>query len=96
MDEPEFSLDDFKSWMKVQKDFDAKMPKDETIGAYVEAKIPGKKILSKICVEEGDLYEVASDFRRHGGTVINVDGKSLLVEVNAGTFYIPRQYVRKR
>lgn len=96
MEEPEFSLDDFKTWIKVQEDFDIKMPKEKVIGAYVESKILSKKLLSKICVEEGELYEVAVDFRRHGGTVIGMDGKSLLIEVNSGTFFIPRQCVRKR
>jgi hypothetical protein len=96
MDEPKFSLDDFKHWMKNQNEYVYKMSKSNVlIGIMVESKFASMRLKNKIFPEDGDLCELAKDFKDGGGKIIHVDGKSFLIEVNSGTFYIPRQYVRK-
>ena len=93
-DEPSFSLNfsDFKKWMKNQKE----TMSDEKIGIKVESKVPFKKLMNKINPEEGELEELAKDFKKEGGTILEMDGQTLLVEVGSGSFYIPRSYVRKK
>ena len=89
--EPSFSLNDFKKWMANQNE--DKTP--DIIGMTVESRISIKKLIDKIEPESGDLYEVAKDFKRHGGCVAEMDGSSLLIEVNAGSFIISRLFVRQ-
>lgn len=64
-------------------------------GVYVEAKVNIKKLISRMEPEDGEVYELAKDFRRHGGKVLDADGESLVVEVSSGTFRIMRNCVRK-
>ena len=89
--EPSFSLNDFKKWMANQNE--EKTP--DIIGMTVESKISMKKLLDKIEPETGELYEVAKDFRTHGGRVSEMDGSSLLIEVDSGSFIISRLFVRR-
>ena len=90
-----FSLDDFKHWMKTNGDYITQMSKS-LIGTCVESKISSKKMLSRMSLSEGDLKEVAIDFKRNGGKIIGMDGNSLLIEVSCGSFYMPKQSVRRR
>ncbi len=95
-DEPSFSLHDFKKWMSSQKDKPARK-KSELIGLEVESKIGLKRLLTKISTEEGNLREMAKDFFKFGGLILDVDpDNNLTVEVDAGTFVIPRYFVKKR
>jgi hypothetical protein len=90
--EPSFSLNDFKKWMENQN---TEEKTNDIVGMSVESKISMKKLLEKIEPESGDLYEVAKDFRRQGGRVAEMDGSSLLIEVNSGSFIISRLFVRR-
>jgi hypothetical protein len=90
--EPDFSLNDFRKWMSNQKFESSKKPKLR--GAIVESRLGLKKLVTKMDVDQGDLYEMAKDFKRRGGTILECDGDNiLLVEVNSGTFRIPKFFV---
>jgi hypothetical protein len=91
------SLNDFKKWMADQKDNLLKPKKisaSDLIGCLTEAKISLKKLTTKIEVDQGNLEEMAKDFKKNGGIIINIDSNQLLVEVRSGTFRIPRFFVR--
>jgi len=95
---PTFSFDDFRKWMKDQNDqgdSHIKRPKKSLIGTIIESKVSLKKLISKMDLDEGDSYEVACDFHENGGTIVQVDGKNFLIEVDSGLFYIRRVYVRR-
>jgi translation initiation factor 1 (eIF-1/SUI1) len=87
-----FSLSDFKKWMENQQDAKAK---PNMVGLQVESKVTLKKLLSRIETQDGDLEEVAKDFKKNGGTITEVDGHNVLIEVDSGTFLIQRMYVKK-
>jgi len=91
--EPSFSLNEFKKWMESQREHEVR--RNHQIGTKVESKVSLKKLLEKIEPEEGELYQLAKDFKREGGTLLQMDGQALLVEVNSGTFIISRLFVRK-
>jgi hypothetical protein len=91
------SLDDFKKWMEQQEQVqtEATEPVAENSGYEVQSKIPLKRLRSKIEIEDGDEDEVCEDFLENGGTVIDTDGKRLMVEVDSGSFCIHRMYVER-
>lgn len=88
--EPSFSLNDFKKWMDGQND-----DRKESIGTKVESKINLKKLVDRIEPAEGEITQLAKDFKRNGGTIAQMDGQAFLIEVNSGSFVISRLYVRK-
>ncbi len=89
--EPNFSLNDFRKWMSKQK-FESRKPKYR--GSIVESKLSLKRLVTKMDVDQGDLYEMAKDFKRRGGTILECDNDNiLLVEVKSGTFRIPKFFV---
>jgi len=91
--EPSFSLNDFKKWMDSQSD--DSMRKHQ-IGTMVESKISLKKLLDRIEPEDGELMELARDFKRNGGTLVQMDGQAFLVEVDSGRFVISRLFVKRQ
>ena len=94
---PNFSLDDFKRWMRHQKGPEPlNKPKrhKDVLGTWVESKIGVRRLLDVMTSEVGDLEEIAVEFKQDGGTILDVDGKNFLIEVKHGTFIIPRHYVR--
>ena len=90
--EPSFSLNDFKKWMDGQSDDSAR----NQIGMKVESKISLKRLMDKIEPEEGDLDEVAKDFKKNGGTLVQMDGQSLQIECDSGNFTISRLFVKRQ
>jgi len=97
-DEPSFSLNDFKKWMASQTDKPASKSRhySELVGLQVESKISTKRLLSKMTAEEGDLHEMARDFRQYGGVILDADkDDNLTIEVDSGTFIVPKFFVRK-
>lgn len=94
----DLSLDNFKKWMKHQdKEQHCPTVRAKTlIGLNVESKLPIKRLLAKLEAENGKPTSLAREFGVQGGTIIGVDGKRFLIEVNEGSFYIHRCYVRKR
>lgn len=96
-DEPSFSFDDFKEWMGQQQDKPIPKRNKQYIGQIVESKLSLKRLVKRMEVEEGDLEEMAKEFRRHGGTILDIDDNlNLLVEVDSGTFRIPKFFVKKQ
>jgi hypothetical protein len=45
--------------------------------------------------EEGHEIELALDFRKNGGKILEVSGRDFLIEVSSGRFTIPRNYVKR-
>jgi len=94
-EEPSFSLQDFKKWMDNQHD----QPKSRyahLVGLHVESKLSTKRLVNKITPDDGDVNELAKEFKRDGGVILEVDEDyNLLIEVDSGTFTIPRYFVRK-
>ncbi len=91
--EPSFSLNDFKKWMDSQSD--DSMRKHQ-IGTMVESKISLKKLLDRIEPEDGELMELARDFKRNGGTRVQMGGQAFVVEVDSGRFVISRLFVKRQ
>ena len=90
-----FCLDNFKRWIKDQKEFDSKIKKKFPIGEQVESKISAKKFSQVMVLEDGQMNRVTKDFLKNGGKIKEVSGKDFLVEVTMGSFYISKNYVRR-
>lgn len=91
--EPSFSLNDFRKWMSKQK-FESSS-KSRFRGRVAESKLSIKRLVRKMDVDQGDLYEMAKDFKRRGGTILECDSDNiLLIEVKSGTFRIPKFFVQ--
>lgn len=95
--EPSFSLKDFKKWMATQKQPPIEdRRKYELAGVRVESKLGLKRLVTRMSSQEGDVVEMAREFRRHGGVILEVDSDNVvLIEVDSGTFHIPRFFVKK-
>ena len=98
--ENKFSLENFKKWMKNQEPSSNQMlghnrRSKPFIGTAVESKIDAARLASKINPEEGASEDLIESFLEGGGTIVNVDAKNFLIEVDTGSFYIHRCYVRR-
>jgi hypothetical protein len=100
---PSFSLDDFKNWLSKEADLSeffalssrmGSKPGDELIGREVYAKVSPKKLLEKIKPEEGDPETLVEELVENGGMILSLNGKDLLIEVDSGSFLMPRFCVR--
>jgi hypothetical protein len=90
--EPNFSLNDFRKWMSKQKFESSK--RSRCRGTIAESKLSMKRLVTKMDVDQGDLQEMAKDFKRRGGTILECDSDNiLLIEVKSGTFRIPKFFV---
>lgn len=86
-----FNLNDFKKWMDHQQDCKTK----NIVGIKVESKITYKKLLSRIEAQEGEIEEVAKDFKKNGGTITEVNGHNILIEVDSGNFIIHKMHIKR-
>ena len=89
-----FNFSEFKRWMEHQTDNDDKT-KPNMIGLQVESKVTFKKLLSRIETQDGEIEEVARDFKKNGGTIKELDGPNFLIEVTSGSFIVHRMYVKR-
>jgi hypothetical protein len=90
--EPNFNLNDFRKWMSKQK-FESSS-KSKFRGHIVESKLSLKRLITKMDVDQGDINEMAKDFKHRGGTILECDKDNIiLVEVRSGTFRIPKFFV---
>ena len=87
-----FNFSDFKKWMGSQHDAKSK---SNMIGLQVESKIAYKKLISRMETQEGEIEEVAKDFKKNGGIIAEVNGHNVLVEVESGSFIIHRMHVKE-
>jgi hypothetical protein len=81
--------------MKGQNEFDSQIKKKYPIGELVESKVSSKKFSEVMTLEDGQMNKVVKDFIKNGGKIKEVSGNDFLVEVTMGTFYIPKNYVRR-
>ena len=86
-----FNLSDFKKWMSNHHDAN----KSNMVGLKIESKIPLKKLISRIETQEGELLEVAKDFKKNGGTITEENGHYMYVSVDSGSFMIHRMHLKR-
>lgn len=88
-----FSLSDFKKWMENQQKDES--PKKNLVGMQVEPKVGLRKLVSRMESDDGDIEEMAKDFKKDGGMISEMDGHKLMIEVDSGSFIIHRMYVKR-
>jgi len=88
-----FSLSNFSKWMASQQE--APSMEKTMVGLAVEPKVGLQKLISKMDTE-GDVYELAEEFKANGGVISEVDGSKIMVEVDSGFFIIHKMYVKKK
>lgn len=96
--EPSFSLNDFKKWMASQTDKPTRKSRNhsELVGTMVESRVGVKRLVNKMTVDDGEARELAEDFKNHGGVVVDSDkDENLLIEVDSGTFMLPKFFTKK-
>ncbi len=86
-----FSINDFRKWMKNSEDG----KRNKFIGEEVVCKFSTSKVYSKIEVQEGDEEKVLEEFSENGGIVKELDGDLFLLEISdIGTLLIPKNLVK--
>jgi hypothetical protein len=88
-----FNLSDFKKWMETQHD--TQPDKNNMIDVKVVPKVTFRKLLTRIDVQDGEVYEVAKDFKKNGGIISDIDGENILIECDTGTFIINRMLCKR-
>jgi hypothetical protein len=83
----------FKKWLSNQRDLS---DRDPFVGLEVEAKSPYRRILARMEVQEGELEQVAKDFKKNGGKISEVNGHTMLIEVTSGNFLIHRMHIKRK
>lgn len=100
-----FSIDNFKNWLSKQDGMDnffslsesdevQEDPRTKFLGRLVEAKVSREKIEETIEVDSGTSDEVIKEFMENGGTISDIAGRNLFIEVANGSFYLPRFCVK--
>lgn len=95
------SLQDFKNWMSGQKDLsnffniqEDENPYDKYIGRAIKTKVSKNKLMERANSEDEPKELLIDEFIENGGTILSVDEKKVLVEVDSGKFYVPRFCVK--
>lgn len=86
-----FNLSHFKKWMSEQHDYN----KSSMVGLQVKSKIPLKKLVSRIETQQGEILEVAKDFKKNGGTITEENGHYMYVSCDSGSFMIHRMHLER-
>lgn len=98
------SLKEFKNWLADQKDLGSffsinrdtdEDPNEKYIGSVCKSKVGEQKLLEKIETED-DPETVIREFLEEGGSVIMMEGKKVQIEVESGTFTVPRFCIKIR
>lgn len=84
--------DNFKKWIKSQKEEKFKIKKNE-IGSFAETKIKLKRLLENMEIEQGKETKVAKEFIEYGGIIKEINESQCLIEVKSGSFYINKKYI---
>jgi len=91
-----FSLSDFRKWIEDESAKDGSLNSEIVAGSNVEPKTSYKKLLTKIKPKDGELQELAMDFKSYGGIVLEIDKRdNLIIEVDSGTFKINKSLVKE-
>lgn len=72
------------------RDFSLERPEDPSIGREVEPRYSQRKMIDRIETQEGDDLDNIREFSRSGGTIRDVTGDLFLVEVDGGSFLVPK------
>lgn len=105
MNNKPMSLNEFKNWLDKQNDLGLfftinrdKIVEDDNekyIGNTCRSKVSEKKLLEKIKTDE-DAKQIVREFVEEGGTVLGIEGKNVQIEVESGTFSLPRFCVKMK
>ncbi len=105
MNNKPISLKEFKNWFAEQKDMsdffninrdnEIEDPNEKYIGNKCRSKVGEQKLLAKIDTED-DAETLVREFMEEGGTILIIEDKKLQIEVESGTFYIPKFCVKIR
>lgn len=96
------SLQDFKNWLSTQKELsdffnlglsDQQDPNEKYMGKEVYTKVSESKLFERIETED-DAQILVAEFIENGGTVLSIEDKKIQIEVDSGSFYIPRFCVK--
>ena len=90
-----FNFSNFRKWIQNQDLEYVEMNKPGPKGLTVESKVSLKHFLTQIKPEDGDAKELVKNFIEDGGTVRGIDGTNFLIEVESGSFYVNRRYVKR-
>ena len=96
------SVNGFRNWLSTQKDIsdffniglDRHDENEELVGKFVKARASTKKLLEKIECDADDPEILVEEFVHNGGTILEVQDKSLLIEVESGSFLLPKFCVK--
>ena len=66
------------------------------IGLQVESKLKSKRLTKHVDFYDGDIDEITEEFCECGGYITEINDHSFLIEVDSGTFNIPRCFVKKK
>ena len=103
--EPTFSINEFRSWLSKQNDLDKgnrkkKAPEinESFVGKEVEPRLGIHRLVEKIAEynQNVDAEELANQFKSAGGTILGVTDLLVTVETTAGTFALPKFYMRNK
>ena len=91
----------FKKWIAGQKDLsdfcklglDKEDPDEQFVGRRAETAVSENKLLQKVQTEE-DPVSIIFEFIENGGIVQGFEGKKVQIEVESGTFMVPRFCVK--
>lgn len=97
------SLNEFKNWLSSQDDlgnvFNISRDKiveeegEQYVGKKCRSKVSEQKLLDRIETDE-DAEGLVREFLEEGGIVLGVEGKKFQIEVDSGTFALPRFCVK--
>lgn len=99
------TFNEFKKWLDTDLDADPcewclKLPeetmKKETnlIGQKVKSKISVERLMKRMSTDDINDQDIAEDFCRNGGMVVDIDDQQLLIEVENGTFLLKKCFVK--
>lgn len=97
------SLNEFKNWLSSQDDLGSffsisrekivEEESDQFIGKKCRSKVSENKLLDRIETDE-DAEGLVREFLEDGGTVLGIEGKKIQIEVESGSFTLPRFCVK--
>lgn len=90
-----FDINEFKKW--INSNNESPTMKSRYVGQRVESKLNFEKLLKETDVDDDDdLCDIIEDFIENGGTVVEVDGNWLCVELDSGEkLNLPKNCVRR-
>lgn len=88
-----YNLDDFQKWIEGQEEDSRSAKIAFAKGDFVKPNVPFKKLVTRISSSDEDHREICKEFYTSGGTIVSIDSKKLVIEVESGEFTIHEMYV---